>query len=227
MFTEFLNFLHKFKTDIWLAPYKKQSKKQIQSYVNKHNNCIRLNIGSGSTLISGYLNGDIWPHPGTVYMNVSEKLPFDDQSVKFIKCEHMIEHLDYSVCQFFLCECHRVLRKDGVLRISTPSLEKLISLYLEQGQIPHSELIQHHQDYHHQPTENICGWFNDHVRLWGHQFIFDQITLLELLKKSGFSRIQEVKYGESQYPELQNVETHDEGVEWMQWAYVMLFEACK
>ncbi|MFN7517617.1 MAG: class I SAM-dependent methyltransferase [Dolichospermum sp.] len=227
MFTEFLNFIHQLKKNIYLAPYKEQSKQRIYDYVTKNQDCIKLNIGSGATLIPGYLNGDIWTHPGTVYMNVSEKLPFDDQSVKFIKCEHMVEHLDYSVCQFFFSECYRVLHRDGVLRISTPSLEKIISLYLGKGQISHSELIEHHQNYHNRPNTNICSWFNDHMRLWGHEFIFDQTTLFSLLKQAGFREIQEVEYGKSQHLQLQNIETHDEGVEWMKSAYVMIFEVNK
>ena len=39
--------------------------------------------------------------------------------------------------------------------------------------------------------------------------------------------IKECKYGESEHPDLQGVETHDEGIEWMKWAYVMIFEAYK
>ena len=110
----------------------------------------------------------------------------------------MIEHLEYATCKYFFQECFRVLQSNGVLRISTPSLEKLILLYSEQGKVDTLELLAHHRQYHQRPTENINAWFNDHVRLWGHKFIFDQSTLLGLLKEVGFTKIKECKYGESE-----------------------------
>ena len=227
MLTKLFNQILKKKKEILLRPHKLKFKQIISNYIQENPSKIKLNIGSGGLCLSGWLNGDIWSYDGTVYMDVSEILPFDNNTVQFIKTEHMIEHLEYETCKYFFQECFRVLQQDGVLRISTPSLEELILLYSGQGKVDIPELLKHHRQYHQRPTENINAWFNDHVRLWGHQFIFDQTTLLGLLKEVGFTKIKECKYGESEHPDLQGVETHDEGIEWMKWAYVMIFEAYK
>ena len=227
MLTELFNQILKIKKEALLKPHKIKSKQVISNYIQENPNRIKLNIGSGGSGIAGWLNGDIWFYEGTVYMDVAETLPFNNSSVQFIKTEHMIEHLEYATCKYFFQECFRVLQSNGVLRISTPSLEKLILLYSGQGKVDTLELLAHHRQYHQRPTENINVWFNDHVRLWGHKFIFDQSTLLGLLKEVGFTKIKECKYGESEHSDLQGVETHDEDVEWMRWAYVMIFEVSK
>lgn len=227
MLTELFDQILKTKKEILLRPHKLKSKQIISNYVQENPGKAKLNIGSGGSVLPGWLNADIWSYDGTVYMDVSEKLPFNNNTVQIIKTEHMIEHLEYETCKYFFQECFRVLQSDGVLRLSTPSLEKLILLYSGRGKVNIQKLLEHHRQYHQRPTENINAWFNDHVRLWGHQFIFDQPTLLGLLKEVGFTQIKECKYGESEHINLQGVETHDEGVEWMRWAYVMIFEASK
>lgn len=227
MFVQVLNRIFQIKQNLWLLPYKIRSKRKIAAYFKENAECVQLNIGSGSNLLPGWLNGEVWPNKGTVYIDASKRLPFKDSSVRFINCEHLIEHLGYETCQYFFKECFRVLGEDGVLRISTPNLERLIPLYLGTSGLSPEEILTHHRQYHDSTVENMCGWFNDHMRLWGHKFIFDEPTLTELLRTASFSRIIKCEYGKSQHPELQEIEKHDEGVEWMKWAYVMIFEAYK
>ncbi len=47
-----------------------------------------------------------------------EKLPLDDESVEFIECIDVIEHLDDLIP--FMNECHRVLKKGCQMIIRTP-----------------------------------------------------------------------------------------------------------
>jgi len=188
---------------------------------------VKVNIGSGTSLLKGWLNGDSWPFRGTVYIDASEKLPFNDKSVHFINCEHLLEHLGYDACEKFLAECRRVLVKDGVLRISTPSLKKLIGIYSGQFHIPPSEILKHHSLHHNARVSDMCQWLNDHFYLWGHRFVFDEISIKGLLTRAGFSGVMECKYGESRHPELSGIDRHDEGAEWIKSAYTMIFEAEK
>ena len=48
-------------------------------------------------------------------------LPFAD--VASIYAEHFLEHLALDDGLAFLAECRRVLRPDGILRLSTPNLD--------------------------------------------------------------------------------------------------------
>jgi SAM-dependent methyltransferase len=51
-----------------------------------------------------------------------EKLPFEDSSVGFIHCSHLVEHLSPSELYTFLKEINRVLIDEGRLIISAPML---------------------------------------------------------------------------------------------------------
>jgi predicted SAM-dependent methyltransferase len=227
MFAQLLSQIFQIKQNLWFIPYKIYSKKRINSYLKEKSGSIRLNMGSGANLLSGWLNGEIWPYKGSVYIDVSKKLPFKENTVYFINCEHLVEHLSHKTIQFFLKECFRVLRKEGILRIATPDLKKLIQLYLGTGGLSAEKILTHHRNHHNSTAENMCVWFNDYMRLWGHQFVFDEPALIHLLEQAGFSQIIQCKFGESQYPELRGVERHIEAAEWMMGAYLMIFEACK
>jgi predicted SAM-dependent methyltransferase len=227
MFQEIIDSIVQTKRTLWLLPHRLRSQKAIAKYVTTNLNCVRVNIGSGPTLLPGWLNGDIWPYPGTVYIDATRQLPFDDKSVHFINCEHMIEHIGFDECRFFFQECSRVLCNEGVLRLTTPELTRLIQLYMGQGEVSETVLLKHHRQYHGRPAPHICAWFNDHMHLWGHKFIFDEATLYDLLHCCGFAQLTPCRFGISQHPPLQNIERHHENVEWMKTAYLAIVEASK
>lgn len=53
---------------------------------------------------------------------VPEKMPFEKESVDFIFCGHLIEHLYFKQLYELLKEFDRVLKKDGILVVSTPMM---------------------------------------------------------------------------------------------------------
>lgn len=52
---------------------------------------------------------------------LEDKLLFEDNSVSTIMCYQTIEHISKKTAQFMLKECYRVLKKNGVLFIYSPS----------------------------------------------------------------------------------------------------------
>jgi len=58
----------------------------------------------------------------TIYYKAPENLPFNDYSIDYIHCSHLIEHLSYIELLRFLKEINRVLNINGILIISTPLL---------------------------------------------------------------------------------------------------------
>ena len=92
--------------------------------MNKINNVtttqLKLDIGCGLNKKDGFIGIDKSPDVGADYVVDIEhaKLPFDDSSVDEIHCAHLVEHLNELV--HFMNECHRVLKKDGVLTILAP-----------------------------------------------------------------------------------------------------------
>ncbi|MCK5510471.1 class I SAM-dependent methyltransferase [Candidatus Parcubacteria bacterium] len=54
-----------------------------------------------------------------------ERLPFDNNTVSYIHCSHLIEHLNIDDAYELVREMNRVLKKDGILVISAPLFNRL------------------------------------------------------------------------------------------------------
>lgn len=60
--------------------------------------------------------------------DLSKGIPFPDSTVDGILCSHLLEHLNCQESVSLLRECRRVLKPNGVLRISLPDPNKFYTL---------------------------------------------------------------------------------------------------
>ena len=93
-----------------------------------------INVGAGDWKCRGWICLDYsspWyasMHKGGQYIEYdirNDKLPFADETVDAIYCSHVIEHIENEYIQSFFLECHRVLKKGGILRVCCPDAEFL------------------------------------------------------------------------------------------------------
>ena len=86
--------------------------------------CKSLHIGCGKVILQDWINIDLDALEGVdLVYDIKKGIPFNNNTIKYIFAEHFLEHLTREEGLFFLKECHRVLRKGGVLRLSTPNLD--------------------------------------------------------------------------------------------------------
>ena len=87
----------------------------------------KINIGCGTNVLEGWENYELQPNPlsGIGELDITKPLPFQDASVDFILIEHVLEHVTGPQAFRFMQEAHRVLCKDGILRICVPWLAYL------------------------------------------------------------------------------------------------------
>src|SRR6202158_1003311 len=91
----------------------------------------RLNLGSGRSSLSGWINCDLNPFASPdIWVDLRDRWPLRDESVEAIYIRHCLEHFDESDGLRFLKQCGRVLRNGGAIRIGVPSLEAAITEYL-------------------------------------------------------------------------------------------------
>ncbi len=135
----------------------------------------RLHIGCGQQSIPGWINIDNQGLPGVdQVLDVRKGLPFAD--VASIYAEHFLEHLGLDDGLAFLAECRRVLRPDGILRLSTPNLDWVVLTHYRGPQAGDTEARE------------------DAIRLnrafhgWGHQFLYNRAMLASALKTAGFAQ---------------------------------------
>ncbi len=114
----------------------------------------------------------------------------------YVYCEHFLEHLDPSSAVSFLRAAGCSLRKGGRIRISTPGLEWVLKT--------HFKFAQPESNNHIQETWSINRAFHG----WGHQFLYSRGMLTWLLTSMNYEDIRFFSYGESDDPELRNLELH-------------------
>lgn len=167
----------------------------------------KLHIGGSWRRLQGWLNTDIELIPDVMQMDATQHFPFMDGTFQYVYTEHMIEHVPYPNGLYMLQECHRVMRRGGVIRVVTPDLAVILGLY-------GSNLCADQQRYllwlrqtfvPQESPPNAVSAINAMFRLWGHQFIYDEETLSEAMRAAGFSSVTRRFIGDSDHPDLQNL----------------------
>ncbi len=151
----------------------------------------RLHIGCGARIIPGFVNLDLDP-PADLIHDVRTGLPFPDGSVEMIYSEHHHEHLTYEEGNMLLSEYYRVLAPGGALRISVPNLLTLVAEYCD-GNTSWARVVGW------EPA-TPCQMLNQGMRMWGHQFLFDEPELQACLERAGFISVNSQNWGVSHVP---------------------------
>lgn len=95
---------------------------------------MKLNLGCGPNKLDGYVGCDIIDHPGVDYVCSVDSLPFDDELVDEVLCEHIIEHLTFEQANRALVEWFRVLKVGGDLVIECPDLLGICKQFVESNE---------------------------------------------------------------------------------------------
>lgn len=106
-----------------LTHLKKINEKIVNSYIN---NGVLLDFGCGNSpykvlyekKCTQYLKADFSGNPlADVYISSNGKLPVEDNSMDYVLSTQVLEHVENP--DAYLAECFRVLKKDGLLLLST------------------------------------------------------------------------------------------------------------
>lgn len=130
---------------------------------------MKLNIGCGLDYKEGYHNIDFNPIvKADQYIDISNGLPFEENSIEEIFCSHTLEHLDHP--EFLLKEIQRVLKDDGTATIV----------------LPHYNCLLHHRDLTHKVFAT-SKTFDQDVQNANYQTNFE-------IKKIGFTAPRPLKW---------------------------------
>lgn len=160
-------------------------------------NQIKLHLGCGNVYKDGWINVDIDSEVADLVQDLRDPLPYANDSFDFIFAEHFIEHLTQVDAKNLLQECYRVLKRGGVLRLTTPSLYILLTNYLKGD-------LNHWAEYWLPPTK--AHMINEGMRNWGHEFVYDGDEIARFLIECGFKYIVFENWRESQHEALKGIE---------------------
>jgi predicted SAM-dependent methyltransferase len=153
--------------------------------------------------------------PGVdVVADVTRGLEFSD--VEAVFAEHFLEHLRIPDAVDFLLEVHRVLRRDGALRLSTPNLDWVWVTHYAVGPGVEAE----------RKIASAVS-INRGFYAWGHRFLWNRELLERALVACGFTDLRWHRYGESQRPVFQRLERHETYEDTPDLPHVLIVEAAK
>ena len=140
---------------------------------------ILIHLGCGEQDDPRYINVDGIGFPHVDFISRVEKLPmFPNEYADLIYACHVLEHISYQKIPSVLREWQRVLKKGGVLRLSVPDFDKIITMYEAENrsvQRTLPPLMGTHES----------GEFDF------HRAIFNKEYLSDLLKEAGFLEARE------------------------------------
>lgn len=179
---------------------------------------IKLNIGSGSRPLNGYINIDFDSinklkkrYPNRKFKNNLKiknlnvfNLPFKDNSVDEVRSEAFIEHLSFVEEKRFFYEIKRILKSKGKINFSTVDFEKTVKCWLK--------LKDNWKDFYMTTKKAISEkhWFGTYTynynNKWGyivasiygsqhgrgqyHKNCYTKKKLIAICKKMDFSKIK-------------------------------------
>jgi predicted SAM-dependent methyltransferase len=184
-----------------------------------------LHFGAGPVRLEGWLNSDLIS--AEVHVDLTRRLPLPDACFAYAFGEHVIEHVRDDTAEQLLGELFRILRPGGVLRLTTPDLRKVIAIYEDANPvIGQGEYLEFLGGLTGRRYEQPCQMLNDYLRLWGHQYVYDEGDLTARLRDAGFVDVQRAEPGESRHAAFCSLERHG-GAEWVNRAEAMCLEATR
>lgn len=179
---------------------------------------IKLNLGCGPSGLDGWVNFD-WgalpllskvpwvrrllvkagilpagydtPWPKIRLVDIRKRLPLRNDSVQFVYCSHVLEHMERWEALRVLRECHRVLVSGGAVRIVVLDLAKICQQYIDGTEERPARnacrmLWGHPKDV--EPVGFVARMIRSFVR--PHEWIYDNVEMEILMRDAGFDDVQ-------------------------------------
>ena len=186
-----------------LSEFRPRTLDQLRGVPAKIQYACGLNVMEGWLNVDGFDHALLWHFSQSgvpaliaenVYkMDLIERHPFEDDSFDYAFCEDFIEHIDQKSAILFLSEVLRTLKPGGVLRLSSPSLEGVMTFHFKSAK--YDAVIENHEAAYTR---------------WGHLHFFSHESLKTVALGLGFSDCRPCEFHLSEHPALRNVEARAE-----------------
>jgi predicted SAM-dependent methyltransferase len=107
-----------------------------------------INLGCGVHFHEDWVNVDFTVTGRNVIAhNLNFGIPFQNDSFDIVYHSHVLEHFSKRNAEFFIRECYRIMKNDGIMRIVVPDLEQIIIEYQKQLQLAISGEVKSDLNY--------------------------------------------------------------------------------
>jgi len=160
-----------------------------------------LQLGCGLNPVDGYVNADFY---NVFYIrkskNYMQKLQWQldlryplacgDNVFDGVFTEHTLEHLTPLQAQNLLKELYRVMKKNAIIRITVPDIEKYVKFYIGVHESIDADGFKKNYD-------SGCSAIRNSTQNYGHKSVWDFAELKRCMEAAGFRDIQKMDFGVS------------------------------
>lgn len=160
----------------------------------KNQTGLKIHLGCGPRVIQGWVNIDQFPLKGAFYSDLKNPIKLDSHSACFIHCEHVLEHIPREYVSSFFKECHRILAKNGCLRVVVPDSEKYMLAYSKMDEAFFEKLrnlgnAQSPVLFYNQIVNQMFRMGGDHLYAWDFEelvFELNNACLSKIVKSNWY-----------------------------------------
>jgi len=121
-----------------------------------------------------------------IYLHdLTKVFPWAESSIDVIYSSHTLEHFSKVAGRKFLSECHRVLRKNGILRIVVPDLRHNVREYVE-GRMKADDFVEKLDVLYRLDNSKFKNRLAPFVQ-FPHKCMYDAQRLEEILNELDFN----------------------------------------
>lgn len=166
-------------------------------WLGKHRSIRRMLVKSG-VLGADY---DIdWP--AIKLHDIRKRLPFETDSVDYVYCSHVLEHLEKWEGARLIGEARRVLKSKGKMRLVLPDLELMIKKYGDQADEFCRVFFGYDKEV--EPKGLVGRLKRGAIR--PHQWNYGRDSIIKLLTESGFKKIEISGYRKGGFPDINQLD---------------------
>jgi len=111
--------------------------------------------------------------------------PWSDNEIDCIYSSHTLEHLSKDQGHYFLQECHRVLKQDGIIRIVVPDLKEFVECYTR-GEMLAEDFVKKLGAWQESNHQSSLKKIFQRFLSFPHQCMYDQASLMRIMSNIGF-----------------------------------------
>ena len=153
-------------------------------------------------------SGQFGRYPENVrYGNIVDGLPIPDESIEFLYCSHVLEHLSLAELRYALSNCYKHLQPGGIFRLVVPDLEFMVKAYIQSNTAEAAhELMKTTLLGKEQRQRDLLSFVKDWLAGNNHLWMYDYNSLSTELNKVGFHNIRRANFGDSGIEVFDDVE---------------------
>jgi SAM-dependent methyltransferase len=156
-------------------------------------------------------SGQFGRYPTNVqYGNIVDGLPIPDESIEFLYCSHVLEHISLAELRYALANCYRHLQPGGIFRLVVPDLATMAKTYIESNtsEAAHEFMRMTLLGKEHRQRD-LLSFIKDWLANSHHLWMYDYNSLSLELNKVGFQNIRRAEFGDSGIEVFNDVENLD------------------